>query len=79
MSRDFRVRIVKVPVPYSVLFPRNANPFQNSFLSIFKHNGMFTYTFIVFSQKLDMGSGFSGMGNHIGSRFLGKEPEIDTP
>jgi hypothetical protein len=39
----------------SVPFPRNANPFQNSFLSIFKHNKMFTWPFTVFSQKLEGG------------------------
>ncbi len=43
----------------SVPFPRNANPFQNSLLPILKQNGMFTYPFTVFSQKVDMGSGHS--------------------
>ncbi len=54
----------------SVPFPRNANPFQNSFPSIFKHNGMFTYPFTVVSQKVDMGSGFPGTELETGTPTL---------
>lgn len=57
----FIVRLGVSGFPFlSVPFPRNAKPFQNLFLSIFKHNWMFTYPITVFSQKVDMGSGFSG-------------------
>ncbi len=46
------------------------NPFQSPFLSIFKHNGILTSPFTVFSQKVDMGSGFPGTETHSGFRVL---------
>jgi len=49
----------------SVPFPRNVNLFQSPFLSIFKHNGILTSPFTVFSQKVDMGSGFLGIRNPL--------------
>jgi hypothetical protein len=54
-------RGVRVPVPQRSV-PKEREPISKS---IFKHNGMFTSPFTVFSQKVDMGSGFSGTGTHM--------------
>ncbi len=52
-------RGVRVPVPQRSV-PKEREPISKS---IFKHNGMFTSPFTVFSQKVDMGSGFRVLRN----------------
>ncbi len=57
-------RGVRVPVPQRSV-PKEREPISNPFLSIFKHNEMFSSPFTVLSQKVDMGSGFSETGTHM--------------